>query len=177
MAASSVKLYEHSIAQKQDMQRILAESRQTPFGVRVPKFSVPINALGYAEAPAYGIANQVQLASYQAKSNWYAVIVGVVLQFQGTGPAPNPGDVLFQIDIDRPVGAISGYVEKDYGAVPVLLGSFTSGWVWPVEFRHSDGELIRIKASTVANVGTGAGNFLVGCLLGFEWPQQGYEGF
>lgn len=165
-----------SLANQQNMQRVLAESRHTPFGVKVPKFAVPVTALGTVQVPAYG--TQAQIVQYQAKANWYFVACGLVLQFSGSGSAPNPGDVTFTIDIDRPVNDFtSGYVEKDYGAIPILLGSFAQGFVWPVEFRHSDGEIVRIKATPVANMGTGPGNFFLACLLGFEWPQQGYEGF
>ena len=60
--------------------------------------------------------------------------------------------------------------------MPIPLGSFTTGPVWPVEFKHKNGEIIRIKISTVANVGTGAGNFVTGALLGFEWPELGKAG-
>lgn len=165
-----------TIATKDEMQRVFAEGRQLPFGVKVPKFAVPVTTIGYAVPAAYG--TQVLLATYQVKAGWYAVITGVVLQFSGTGPSPNPGDVSFTVDIDRPLGDLTaGYSEKDYGSVPILLGAFTQGWIWPVEWRHSDGETIRIKATPVANMGLGAGNFLLACLLGFEWPAQGYEGF
>ena len=165
-----------SLATQQDMQRVLAESRQTPFGLRIPKWAIPVTAIGSVEVPAYG--TPVAIAQYQAKANWYLVICGLVLSFQGSGTAPNPGDVSFVVDVDRPAGDFTaGYVEKDYGNIPIPLGSFTQGWNWPVEFRHSNGEIVRIKGTPVANMGTGAGNFFVGCLLGFEWPQQGYEGF
>jgi hypothetical protein len=164
-----------TLATEHEMQRVLAESRQTPFGVKVPKWAVPFNILGFGTPADYNV--QVQLVQYQAKANWYAVVCGIVLQFQGTGPAPNPGDVQFTVDIDRPLGSIAGYAEKDYGAVPIVLGSFTQSCPWPVEFRHSDGEIIRVKGTAIQNMGTGAGNSLLACLVGFEWPQQGYEGF
>ena len=167
-----------NLATPQEMQRVFAKTRQTPFGVEVPKFAIPLTVIGYELVAAYGTANQVQLAQYQAKANWYAVICGLVLQFMGTGPAPNPGDAIFTVDVDRPVGDYTaGYTEKNYGAVPILLGNFTNGWIWPVEWRHSDGEIIRVKAASIANMGVGAGNWFLCAMLGFEWPQQGYEGF
>ena len=163
-----------SVNQARDM-LAFAEGRQTPFGVKVPKFATPITAIGYATGLVYG--TQVQLAQYTAKAGYYVVFSGLVLQFMGGGPSPNPGDVTFTVDIDRPLGDTTGHAEKDYGAVPILLGSFTQGWVWPVEFRISNSEVIRVKGLPVANMGIGAGNWLIAALLGFEWPQQGYEGF
>ena len=166
-----------TLATPQEMQRVLAESRQTPFGVKVPKWAEPVTRTGYVVVPAaYG--TQVQITSHQAKANWYAVMFGIVLQFQGGGPAPNPGDVLFNVDIDRPAGDnTAGYIEKDYGSIPFLLGNFTAGPLWPCEFRYSNGETLRIKATPVANMGLDVGNWFVAGLIGFEWPQQGYEGF
>jgi hypothetical protein len=152
-----------------------ATGRQTPFGLKIPKFAVPVTAIASATGLAY--TTQVVLTQVQAKANWYLVICGMVVQFQGTGPAPNPGDVTITVDVDRPLNdPTAGHAEKDYGALSVLVGSFTEN-PWPVEFRISNGEIIRLKALPNANMGVGSGNWLIGCLLGFEWPQQGYEGF
>ena len=165
-----------TLASQEQMQIALAEARKTPFGLRIPKSAVPVTSIGYAEAAAYG--TQALLTTYQAKSGYVLLITGIVLQFQGNGQAPNPGDVNFTVDIDRALGdTTGGYTEKDYGAIPILLGSFTQGWVWPCEFRHVNNEIIRIKGTPVANMGVGAGNSLIGCLLGFEWPQMRHDGF
>ena len=159
----------------QNMMRDWAESRLTPFGLKIPKFAVPVTALGYAQPAVYG--DQVLLCQYQFKAGWYGIITGLVVGFQGSGPAPLPGDVSWAVDIDRPLGATSGYSEKDYGAVPFSLGDLVNGPVWPVEFRHSNGETIYLKGTPVANVGLGAGQWFVGAMVGFEWPEQGIEGF
>jgi len=153
--------------------------RTTPMGAPIPKSAIPVFSLGTATPTAYAPAagSSVLLVTYQVKANYYFLGCGVVLQFAGTGPAPNPGDVSFIIDIDRPLGnTTAGYVEKDYGNIPVTLGSFQQPPPWPVEFRHSNGEVIRIKGTAVANMGIGAGNFLLGALIGFEWPAEGWEG-
>jgi hypothetical protein len=154
-----------------------AEGRQTPFGLKIPKWAVPVTAIGSATGLVYAV--QALITQYTAKANWYLVICGLVIQYTGTGPAPNPGDATFTVDVDRPLGDnTAGYGEKDYGAITdSLLGSFTTGPVWPVEFRISNGETIRLKILPNANMGIGVGNWAIGALIGFEWPQQGYEGF
>lgn len=160
----------------QSLMRAFTPGRMLPSGLVIPKGAVPVTKLGFAVVPAaYG--TPALLTAYQVKANWYAVICGLVLQFQGTGPAPGLGDVSYTVDIDRPLNDFTaGYTEKDYGSVQFALGTFVGGPPWPVEFRHSNGETIRVKGTPVANMGLGAGNFLIGCLLGFEWPQEGFEG-
>jgi hypothetical protein len=168
----------------QTMMRDWAESRRTPFGTRVPKIALPVAAFGFIQVPAFGTQANILPASvpanqdyiYKVKPNWYALICGLILQFTGTGSAPNPGDLSYTIDVDRPLGVSGvGYTEKDYNAVPFLLGSFTLGFPWPTEFKHKNGEELRIKATAIANMGTGAGNFFQAALLGWEWPERGWE--
>lgn len=171
----------NAISKLQDIQRgivAFGETRQTPFGVVVPKYAAPITAIGVVTVPAaYG--TQIQVVDYQAKPGFYAIICGLVFQFQGAGPAPLPNDSSWRVDVDAPtlgtVG-VSGYPMKDYGAIPILLGNFTTGWVWPCDFRFVDGQAIRIKATPVANMGLNVGNFFLGALLGYEWPKGSFEG-
>jgi hypothetical protein len=160
-----------SVSEQQQLMTDWADSRRLPSGIIIPKTAVPVFAYGFAVAPAYG--TQVQLAQYQTKANWYSLICGIVAQFQGTGQAPNAGDISFVVDIDRPIGdTTAGYTEKDYNGVPFVLGTFAPGEAWPCEFKHSDGEILRIKATPVQNMSTGAGNNLVGAFLGWEWPAD-----
>ena len=160
-----------SISDQQKMMTDWADSRRLPSGIIIPKTAIPVFAYGFAVAPAYG--TQVLLAQYQTKANWYSLICGIVLGFQGTGQAPNAGDVSFTVDVDRPLGdTTAGYTQKDYNAVPFQLGELAPGEPWPCEFQHSDGEILRIKGTPVANMSTGPGNSLVGAFLGWEWPAD-----
>jgi len=173
LSSAPAQLFEQS----QQMASRFSMYRQTQSGLIIPKSATPVFRYGFSVVPAYG--TQVQLVEYDIPVGMFSLVCGIVLQFAGTGPAPNPGDVSFTVDIDKPLGSAAtvGYTEIDYASVPFLLGSFVY-YPWQCEFRHQDGETIRIKATPVANMGTGAGNFLLGALLGFEWPKgsRGYEG-
>lgn len=161
-----------------DVQRLMqawTKDRRSPWGTPIPKTAVPVTAFGSVVVPvAFG--TQAVVTSYTAKPNWTALITGLVAQFAGTGPAPNPGDVAFQVDIDKPLLSQFGYILKDYGAVPFTLGSLTLGPPWPVEWFVRNGETLRLKATPVAAMGLGAGNFFTGVFVGFEWATRGYEG-
>ena len=152
------------------------ETRRSPYGLPIPRQALPVTRFGSATGLVYG--TQALLLTFQARPNWFFLACGIVLGFQGGGNAPNPGDVSYTIDIDVALGSVSGagYAEKDYGNVPFPLGNVTIGPVWPVEFKHRNGETIRIKGTPIANMGIGAGNFLTAVLLGWEWPEEGWEG-
>lgn len=163
------------LVQLQQLMNAWADTRRTPWGIEIPKFATPVTVFGTAAVPvAYG--TQVLVLQYQVKANFFAFLSGVVLGTDAS-PQPNAGDISWTIDVDRPLGdQVSGYAEKDYGAVPVNLGDFVGGPVWPVEFKHQDGEIIRIKATAVQNMGVGGANVFKACLIGFDWPMQGIEG-
>lgn len=147
-------------------------ARRSAFGKRIPAVAEPVTVFGFSTVPVvYG--TQVQLLQFQAKANWFFLAAGIVLSFTGAGQPPNPGDVSYTVDIDRPLGdAAAGFVEKNYGNVPFPLGSFDRGLIWPVEFEHRNTEVIRIKATPVANMGLGATNFFTACLFGWTWPES-----
>jgi len=141
---------------------------------KIPIHAIPLNIIGFVASPAFGAANQVTVLTYTVRANWACLITNIVLQFQGPAPAPLPGDITWAVDIDRPLGSQAGYFEKDFGAVGVSLGTFAN-LPWPVNFKHRNQEVIRVKGITNQNVATGAGAFLCAALLGFEWPEEGDE--
>ena len=165
------------IAGLQDVQREArdwASSRRSPFGLPIPRVALPVTVFGSAVLTG-GYNTQVLLLTFQAKANWFFLATGIVLSFAGAGNAPIPGDVRYTIDVDRPLGETTGYVEKNYNNVPFPLGSLQFGPQWPVEFRHRNLETVRIKGTPLANMGIGAANFLTAALVGWEWPEGGFE--
>jgi len=163
----------------------IAEGHKTPLGTLVPASARPVFAQGFAVAPAVGAANQViiplsslvgpLLGGYQVPRGMQTLICGIVLGYVGGGGGALPGQVLYTIDVDNPFAVPTpglGYTEKDYALVPFQLGSFVPGDPWPVEFRHTELETIRIKAQTVGGIPVGPGNFVYGALFGFQGPSK-----
>jgi hypothetical protein len=174
-AAPVVIRREHAdLVTLQKVMRDWAETRRTPFGTVIPKYALPVFAKGAVQVPVYG--TQVVVATYKSRANWISVISGLVLQTAGAGPPPNPNDVSFSVDIDRDLNSVAGFTVKDYNNVPFTLGNFTTGPYWPCEIKPKNDQTVRIKATAIANMGTGFGNFFTCALLGWEWTEQGFEG-
>lgn len=152
-----------------------ARGRKSVFGVPIPWSAEPVFVWGSVVSPAAtGAGSQLVVCSYTVPRGMYAMICGVVLGFVG-GAIPNPNDFVYTIDVDTPLGSTDeGYTEKDYAAVGVQLGSLVPCGPWPVEFKHSEEEMIQIKAFNNSGP-AGAGNFLQAALVGFQWPDQGWE--
>lgn len=151
---------------------MLAWSRRNATGLLVPDEADPRFVIGYSVAPAYGAANQVQLVTYTPPAGYQTHFCEIVLGFSGTGPAPNLGDVNFSVDVDRPLGSTSsGYTMKDYASIPLPLGAAAPYEPCLCDFLIKDQEVLRVKAYTVANMGTGVGNYLFAILRGYEWPK------
>lgn len=163
----------------QELQSTSANKR-TVFGTPIPWVAKPIFVYGFVTAPDYGAANRLILCAYQVPRGYKAILCGLVLGYVGGGPGALPGQVLFSVDVDNPTAAVVnpqlGYTEKDYASVPFTLGTLSPAEPWPVEFRPDQNETVRIKGQTVSSVATGAGNFLFGALIGFQWPEMGWEG-
>lgn len=163
-----------SLADLQQEALSWARMRRSPFGLPISRVALPVTLFGFAALPG-GYGTQVLLIEFKVKANWFFLATGIVLGFQGNGNAPGPGDALYTVDIDRPLGTSEGYVEKNYAAVPFQIGSFDVGPEWNVEFRHRNTEVVRVKGTPVANMGVGDSNFLTAALTGWEWPEGGYE--
>jgi len=158
----------------------LSKGKRTVFGTPVPWVAEPVFASGFQVAPDLtDPPTRVIIVEYTVPRGYSALICGLVTGFAG-GAIALPGQVQFTVDVDNPSVAPSspaqGYTEKDYGLVSFGLGSLSPGDPWPVEFKHDQNETVRIKGATVSAVPTGAGNFLFGALVGFQWPTMGWEG-
>lgn len=163
----------------QELQQTAA-SKRTVFGTPIPWVAKPVFAYGFVVAPAYGAASRLILCSYQVPRGYKALLCGLVAGYVGGGGGALPGQVLFTVDVENPSAAVVnpqiGYTAKDYASVPFALGTLSPAEPWPVEFRPDSNETIRVKGQTVSSVPTGDGNFLFAALIGFQWPEMGWEG-
>jgi hypothetical protein len=180
MPAQTAQSFEAYVTAALESLDNLAKGKRTVFGTPIPWVAEPIFTQGFQVAPAVGLANQIILCAYQVPRGYTAILCGLVFGYVGGGGNALPGQCLYTVDVNNPnaapLGAQPGYVEKDYNQVPFQLGSFVGGPVWPIEFKYDQGETVRIKGSTVGGIPVGAGNFLFGALLGFQWPTMGWEG-
>lgn len=140
----------------------------------------PFNRVGSVVSPAFDAANQVLVTGceYTIPTGYAGVLGALWWEFVGSGFVRGSGDVVATVDVNTPVGVsvVGGFVLPDYGSMVVPLGAAATpypvlgGWVL------SEGDTVRLKAHTVATVGTGAPNFVVGGLQGWVWPLQGRHG-
>lgn len=148
----------------QSIARDYTAGRKTQYGVQVPKIASPVTLFGAAVSG--GAGNQVVLIDYIVKPNYFALFEGIVLGYSG-GPL-NPGDAIFTVDINRPLGVTNtGYTERDYGSVPFPIGSLIGGPIWPCHFRHRNKEEIRVKVKDIS----GNNSQFTAALVGWEWPE------
>ncbi len=155
-----------------------SDEEKTPYPwVMMPPGGISFFAIGSLPAPAFGSANQVELCTYTVQDGWEGVLQDVMTIYLDQGAASfiqGSGDIVWSIDIDWPLGnqlGTSRYL-PNYAFIKTQLGSFENG-PWPVRggWRMKSGETYRVKAYTVANVATGAPNFVHGALLGWVWPM------
>jgi hypothetical protein len=178
MAASPVRVTATDLTNVLEGLQALSATRRSPWGTPIPRSARPVFASGFAVAPDVGPTNQVIVMNYQVPRSQSVLICGLVLGYSGGAGAALPGQVLYTVDVDNPFSVPTpgvGFDEKDYNLVPFQLGTFVPGDPWPVEFKHTQNQIIRIKAQTVAGVATGAGNFVYGALIGFQAPPMDWE--
>ena len=160
----------------------LRERTSPPFYTEsMPPNAVPFYVEGSAASPAYGLANQIVVCSYQCPSNFMAVLRGILATYDGTGFVPGSGNILWALDVDINVPSITGqagYTFDGYGNMKFPKGSYANGF-WKIEqaLRFKDGETCRLKMQTVAVVGQGAPNFTSGALGGWIVPLHLARGY
>jgi len=155
-----------------------SDEERTPYPwVMMPPGGISFFQPGSLPAPAFGIANQVELVSYTVQDGWEGSLQDVLVEYDDNGAdtfIQGSGDIIWTIDIDWPLGNPLGTSRflPNYAQIKTQLGSWDDG-PWPVRggWRMKSGETYRVKAYTVANVATGNPNFVHGALLGWVWPM------
>jgi len=141
-----------------------------------PPNSSPVNQITQGLPPAIpAIGSSAVALAYRVPSGSRFFLTGIVQN--AFGGLINPGDILWTVDNNRPVGIadFQGMGVQGLISVPVPLGSFPFGVIWefarPYEFEPLD--LIQSKALNVSAGSVGAGTFLVSAFIGFRVPVVG----
>lgn len=150
-----------------------------PFAGRVypwvnpPPGFVLINRRATIPAPANGV--QTQITSFTCPQAMNAIITHVLNVFTGTDVLGNSGSgkITWVIDINRPLGAVTGFAPPDFASITTQLGS-VSNFPWPVPggIYLDEQMVIRYKVTTLAPVGVGGNNFVTAMFLGWMWPSR-----
>lgn len=128
-----------------------------------PEGDTTINQQRTVAAPALG-ATAVVLA-YRVPSGRRLILQGILQVY--TGGAFAPGDALWTVDVDTPVGVPNVQAMPVQGLVnvPFPLGSDQLGTFWPFTKPYEFGSLSLVQ-SKVTNVNLGGGSFTSG-FIGF----------
>lgn len=170
---SVTRVYSGSDAVKAaDALRQQAERREAwPYlHIYSPPNAEPVHEIGTIETPDQG--STAVVLTYTVPSGYRFYLRAIVQNY--VGGAFVPGDALWTIDRNRPVGIadIQGQPEQGLVAVPVEVGSlkpFSSDKFWRAyEFEELD--VVRSKGTNV-NLGVGAPNFFVSAFLGYIVPM------
>jgi hypothetical protein len=148
--------------------------------VWAPPGAVSFFAHGSFAAPAYGANNQIVLCEYDVKQGWEGVLTDVMVIYSDPNGTwiEGSGDILFDIDIDRPLGnpLSTGRFLPDYHSILTQLGDLQQPWPVRGGWRMKQDETYRVKAQTVQNVTIGSPAFMHGALLGWVWPMSRTQG-
>ena len=134
-----------------------------------PPNSLPVHQIGYVAVP--NAASSAVIVAYQVPEGFRFIMHAILASFSG---AFNPGDSLFTVDVNTPVGTADAQATFVQGLirVPVTLGSWEYGVQWPFarpyEFAALD--LIQLKGLNV-NLNPGS-PYYVGGFFGYLIPSR-----
>lgn len=164
--------------ENQNRARAVAQDRvdKWPYPwVHMPENGRPFNRVGSVVAPAFGDVNQVAVTGvqYEVPAGYVGVLRGLFWQYVGTGFVNGSGNVVVTVDVNTPLGTTpaTAFNLPDYSNMVVAIGD--ANYPWPVDggWFLREGDMVRMKAYTVATVGTGAGNYVLGGVQGWVWPS------
>lgn len=142
----------------------------------MPPGGRPFSKVGSLAAPNYGAGNVALITGveYEVPAGYMGVISHLFWQYVGTGYVNGSGNVVVSVTVNQPVGLTSaaGYGLPDYNAMVVSVGDAQFPWPVPGGWVLDEGNVVRMTAYTVATVGQGAPNYVLGGVLGWIWPSQ-----
>lgn len=137
-----------------------------------PVNAEPVHVIASVFTPA--VAAQIEVLRYNVPSGFRFYLRGIIQTYEGGNFVP--GDVLWTIDRNTPVGVASSQAQPEQGlvAVPVRVGSFNpftvDEFARAYEFEPLD--VVRSKATNVA-VGVGTPNTFTSGFFGYLVPDVG----
>lgn len=167
-----------SIAAADNLRTIRERQTQWPYPWTYPppgatRVTAGADSSGSLLVPAAATPTEGLL--YTVDEGFQFALVSIVVNFlsNGTVGAWSPGDALWSLTVDQPVGVSSfqGFSVQGFEAVDVPLGSL----VFPLRLERPEifhaNDAVRVTFTNV-NLAQGAGNFFKSILLGWRWPEQ-----
>lgn len=150
------------------LRRLLARLRSWPYPLLYPPDgAIPVETVHSIPAPALGATAVVY--GLTVPDGFRLVVQGILQDY--SGGAFLPGDALWTVDLNTPVGVPDTQAMPVQGlaGVPIPLGSVANGMLWPFaapyHFRPSD-----LLQSKVQNVNL-AGGFFTSGFFGYLLPE------
>lgn len=140
--------------------------------IYAPKSSRNVYQEGFIVAPTQGVLSEV--LAYKVPDSLQFVLTGIVLQIIGSTWLP--GDFIWTIDANLPVGSLSaqGVAFTGFGAVQSTKGSDI--YPWPIQSGEGDklkaNDTLRAKILNV-NIVAGGSNFFKAIFVGYTMPRAG----
>lgn len=168
-----------AIAAAQALREERAAKSQWPFPWSFPppsasRVTAGVGASGTLAVPAAGVATQGLL--YTVDEGFQFALEAIVVVYLNAGFAGlvNPGDFLWSLTLNQPVGVTTfqGSPIQGFNNCDVGLGTLQIPWcLWCAElFQPNDA--IR-SVFTNVNLGAGSPNYFKTILLGWKWPAGG----
>jgi hypothetical protein len=141
-----------------------------PGAIRV---SAGLDSSGTIAVPVAGTPTQGIL--YTVEEGFQFCLTHIVVEFLTSGIIGpwNPGDALWSLTVNRPVGltTFQGYVAQGFSGVDVPLGTLQIPWPLEMADFFDANEALRIVLTNV-NLSSGDPNFFKCILLGWRWPKE-----
>jgi hypothetical protein len=120
------------------------------------------------------IAGQQQGIAYTVDQGFMFALQALVVELLAGGAlgVANPGDFMWSLDLNKPLGLIpfQGSPIQGFQNVDVPLGTIQIPWPLECPEIFSPNDCIRAKFTNVALPGVGAPNYFKTILLGWRWP-------
>lgn len=168
-----------SIGAAQALREEIAAKTQWPYSWSFPppgatRVTAGADASGTLAVPT-ALAGATQGLLYIVDEGYQFALEALVVEYLNAGQMGlwNPGDTLWSMTLNQPVGiqTFQGSPVQGFTAVDVPLGTLQIPWpLWRPEIFNPN-DAIRIVFTNV-NLGDGAPNFFKSLLLGWKWPVK-----